>query len=157
MSLLKKRLMSIQRVKQQFSLHLHWEKKVACGFQTVPARKPSSRANLSLTWGESVRHAGSGGGWCRGMTCLRSPPVTVATEQTTSCVMSCRTCATTAESAGGLVIVSVTQPVGVNPTYRFSFIITPPRPPVSSQQLHYKVSLAQDWNLRHNLQSALLI
>lgn len=35
--------------------------------------------------------------------------------------------------------------------------ITPPRPPVSSQQLHYKVSLAQDWNLRHNLQSALLI
>lgn len=79
-------------------------------------------------------------------------PVAMATEQTTSCVMSCRISATIAKSSGGLGIVSVTQPVGMNPTYRFSFIIIPP---FSFKQLHYKISSAQDWNMRRDLQSAL--
>lgn len=59
-------------------------------------------------------------------------PVAMATEQTTSCVMSCRISAAIAKSSGGLGSVSVTQPVGMNPTYRFSFISTPPPSALSS-------------------------
>lgn len=63
--------MSSQRAKQKN----HEEKRLSQVSKLfTPAHKSSSQKNLLLTWFESVHHAGSSSGWCRGMTCLRWPP-----------------------------------------------------------------------------------